>query len=59
MKNCDKNFSDNVQWSSKHLQKKTCAEIQSDVKQQQIKKLVLYLITFYRSTYLLKNWNKT
>ena len=38
MKNCDKNFSDNVQWSSKHLQKKTCAEIQSDVKQQQIKK---------------------
>ena len=38
MKNCDKNFSDNVQWSSKHLQKKTCAEIQSDVTQQQIKK---------------------
>ena len=34
MKNCDKNFSDNVQRSSKHFPKKTCPEIQSDVKQQ-------------------------
>ena len=41
-------FSDNVKWTCKKLQKIISGDVKADVKQQQIKELVAYLVTFYK-----------